>query len=331
MSAVAELPRADGVEYIDLVPGLLHFRCDRINGTLSTATCSARAAEAENEKEFGKFSACLNCPIGLVHRGQDHPLRVLRDIAATTGATRDVVAAANKSQGCARCGRTGLRILPSAKLCVSCYNREREFRVGRNSRGTVPVTFKPLRTWRVGIVLSGERTYALVPNVQSEAEAIARLIKQYGGAIGFHDDQPAPVFWNAEAGWFEYRTSAGEALLEVVYDGLLTYMPVAELRPGEQPAKVRAPTRRMTVHEAAQWLTGDEDAEQLTSVWLHQGIVCRACGVSQVHARKHSGRIEAKCLACEDSTAPRPARPTYYGGSRRVGMSTQHAHYYGAD
>ncbi|GJE41128.1 hypothetical protein [Methylobacterium soli] len=329
MSAVAELPRADGVEYIELVSGLLHFRCERLNGTMSTANCAGRAAIAEREKAEGRYSSCLFCPIGMVHSGREHPLRILRQAAAAAGATREVIGAADTPACCPRCGRGAFRIVHSAGVCVSCYNREREARIGRNAKGKAPITFKPLRTWRVGIVLNGERTYALVHGVQSESEAIKRLIKKYDGALGFHDEQPGTVAWDADANRFEYRTAAGEVLLEVEYDGLLSYMPVAELHPGEVPAQPRAATMRMTVHEAANWLkAANEEDDTLKTTWRAQSIVCRACGVSQVHARQLSGHVEARCPACEDSTAlkqqPRRApgaAPRAYALQRRSAVA----------
>lgn len=96
MNAVADIQhRADGIEYVEVLPGLLHFRCEALSGTMSTKNCAGRAALAEKFKADGRYSACLHCPIGMVHSGKDHPLRIVRHVAAEAGATRDVVAAAD--------------------------------------------------------------------------------------------------------------------------------------------------------------------------------------------------------------------------------------------
>jgi ribosomal protein L37E len=53
---------------------------------------------------------------------------------------------------CVRCGRQSNRMVVSKAVCISCYNREREAKEGRNARGNMPVSYAPLclrRSWPV--------------------------------------------------------------------------------------------------------------------------------------------------------------------------------------
>jgi hypothetical protein len=42
------------------------------------------------------------------------------------------------------------------RRCVSCYNRERELRFGRNAKGTAPVNLRPLNPVLVHYIVDGQ-------------------------------------------------------------------------------------------------------------------------------------------------------------------------------
>ena len=70
---------------------------------------------------------CRGCQIGAMHAG----------VAEAT------LSPLYASQICARCNSGGLRLI-GGHLCVSCYNREREWILGRNARGRAPVAHPKL-------------------------------------------------------------------------------------------------------------------------------------------------------------------------------------------
>jgi hypothetical protein len=125
---------------IELLPGVQHFSCERLNATLSTASCVERyqrAAEAESADL--RYRRCRSCPIGARHAGARPP-----NESPLFGLTI-----------CARCHRGATRLI-GKHLCVSCYNRQREQRVGKNSKGNAPVKLLPLARRTVTWLASGE-------------------------------------------------------------------------------------------------------------------------------------------------------------------------------
>jgi hypothetical protein len=56
---------------------------------------------------------------------------------------------------CARCFRVGLRLI-SGDICVSCWNRQREYYLGVNARGKSPVNHPVISPLRAGIWVGGE-------------------------------------------------------------------------------------------------------------------------------------------------------------------------------
>jgi hypothetical protein len=68
--------------------------------------------------------ACVTCPLGAVNAGVQ-----LAATASLSEALRTV---------CPRCLQLRTRFI-GGERCVSCYNRERELRIGRNAKGRLPV------------------------------------------------------------------------------------------------------------------------------------------------------------------------------------------------
>jgi len=106
--------------------------------------------------------ACHQCPAG----------------AARAGATLDTsqIARDRLARVCARCLKTSDRII-NGRLCVSCYNRDREVKIGRNRKGGVPVrTLRKLFACRVVVVESGRIEVIERDKVSGPVElAICRL------------------------------------------------------------------------------------------------------------------------------------------------------------
>ncbi len=299
MSAVAE-SFADGVEYLAWVPGKRHFSCKKLSAIMSTDECVGRHARAIAGDD--RVSACRFCPIGATHSGKVDPLR-----AASTSAKVSIIGCSDSSTRCTRCGRSDLRIIHSGGgLCISCWNRQREWTLCRNARGTEPKTFVPLHSRRVGIVVDGERCYRLVAQTQNDAEPLARCIREMPGGLAFHDEQPGIATWNKLTLSFEYRdrVEPSNVLLELIDDNRLYYVSVKanSLRRGEVAATPSMSTVRMSARTAAVWFEMDEDGVAVTTEWRPQAMICSSCCIAQIQARRFAGFVECRCPACKSSS-----------------------------
>lgn len=91
------------------------FTCTRHTGDLRlTAHGCSEMWKRENNARIGKgarLEPCFRCPVGAKNSG---------------------VALLEKYQppACASCGRSGMRMVPSAGLCVTCFNWQREEAMG---------------------------------------------------------------------------------------------------------------------------------------------------------------------------------------------------------
>ena len=140
------------VEYFEspVFQRILLFRCERLRADL-TAQCCARNFTGATAL------ACIDCPVGRRHA------EVLPD-AVKHRASRWNVGA---PLACVRCGRDGttagarmvgrIRLVRAHTLCMTCYNREREFVHGRNAKGARPVKWSGLRQAHVEIRLHGKQ------------------------------------------------------------------------------------------------------------------------------------------------------------------------------
>jgi hypothetical protein len=298
-------PFADVIEYLAWVPGKRHFSCKKLSAIMSTDECVGRHARAIAGDD--RVSACRFCPIGAMHSGKTDTLR-----AAPTSARVRIIGSPDSDTRCTRCGRSDLRIIHSGGgLCISCWNRQREWTLGRNARGTEPKTFVPLQSRRVGIVVDGERCYRLVDQTQNDAEPIARCIREMPDGLAFHDEHPGVTTWNKQALCFEYRdrVDPSRVLLELIDGNRLYYVSVKanSLRQGEVAAIPSMPTTRMSVHTAAVWFDLDHDGDgvAVTSEWRPQAMACSSCCIAQIQARRFAGVVECRCPACGSSSTGR--------------------------
>ncbi|ATI15690.1 hypothetical protein [Bordetella phage vB_BbrM_PHB04] len=127
------------VEYfkIEGAPGQ-YFRCDRYSATLSVTSCAGMWRKANHEGSEQQFK-CRVCPLGAVHAGE-----TAASMSPLKGTTI-----------CGRCHRIAARLI-RGHVCVSCYNREREVRIGKNAKGAKPVKVRPLSRRRIYYLEGGE-------------------------------------------------------------------------------------------------------------------------------------------------------------------------------
>jgi hypothetical protein len=163
--------RAPGVEYQTRseCQALSFFRCDALRSTMSTASCALNWAR-QRDAALEDRSACHGCNIGAAHAGEEPDRRsVMFGLPF-----------------CNRCRRRAMRII-GGTLCPSCWNRARELRIGRNSKGRPPRKLR-LVPARLGLVIdpagAGERYLELAePAVRDMLELGIAALRVVDGAV----------------------------------------------------------------------------------------------------------------------------------------------------
>ncbi len=103
------------------------FTCTKTGMRLTPAGCGRLylSTHEKRPKEWEGRFACLGCQVGKVNAGGEPagPAELAAEV------WHDV---------CARCLTSGSRVI-NGRLCVSCYNRDREAAIGRDRKGHRPV------------------------------------------------------------------------------------------------------------------------------------------------------------------------------------------------
>jgi hypothetical protein len=161
--------RAQGVCYRQIVelPAATFFNCARLHAGLTTSACSDMW-RAANEGRSERYIACRACPIGAAHAG-------------VPNASRSTIRGALV---CARCTRGATRLI-GKRICISCYNREREFIRGRNARGMVPTKLAPLVGRRVFYLSNGRVHLVRSDRTASDAELIVATLRDAIHSVAF--------------------------------------------------------------------------------------------------------------------------------------------------
>lgn len=149
-------------------PGAVYFRCDRLQATIQPQAC---AVNWERATSGAGMLRCRGCRIGPEHSGDRqanaHPLR--------------------GQLVCSRCQRGATRLVQSW-LCISCYNRDREWAAGRNAKGSYPSRMLRLDPRALAYTEAGEPRVLRRARSQSREELIVGLLRDSAGAltIGFN-------------------------------------------------------------------------------------------------------------------------------------------------
>jgi len=172
-----------GIAYFEL-PGFAQklFRCTRRAAALRPAACAANWEKAQELRNGagGTAEVCRACPVGAAHAGK-------------------AVSYRNPLFGidlCPRCRRGGMRVVGN-RLCISCYNREREVRIGRNRKGTVPHKLE-LRPCKIGVILDAgtaaeRRVIFESAAARDERELEIVVLRVTAGHVQFFEVSGAPV------------------------------------------------------------------------------------------------------------------------------------------
>ena len=102
------------------------FACAKRRLSLTRRGCAAlwTSAKQKPPAPWDSRAACVGCNVGARHAGQPEA----PELSAAVEAWRRV---------CPRCRRVAFRMI-AGRLCVSCYNRDREVAIGCDRKGSRP-------------------------------------------------------------------------------------------------------------------------------------------------------------------------------------------------
>ena len=155
------------------------FRCDAYRATLSVKACAGRfkAAQSARGDQLDGCVLCRGCPIGSTHAGQ--PVSRFSPLYGQSI--------------CNRCQSGSMRLIGD-EICVSDYNRQREFLSGRNSKGTRPVKARQLDRRIIRISIEGGPVRLVdKPLSTDNLEVMVGVLRKVPGRtmFGFHSQSPA--------------------------------------------------------------------------------------------------------------------------------------------
>ena len=171
--AKSECPprRVGSIEY-SVMPetGLDIFRCNTRSATLSVESCARMwtAAQDAEGRKAERLEMCRSCPIGACHAGGE-----VKRISRYYG-----------SSICPRCRRGATRMIEGTR-CISCYNREREIRSGKNARGTAPSKLAPLFPIEVNVIVGGVVTRHRHALARDMLEPMIEILSRTKGEVSF--------------------------------------------------------------------------------------------------------------------------------------------------
>jgi hypothetical protein len=163
----------------ELLPGIRHFACDRLRATLSVSSCGARWEKANGtDVDADRFHTCRRCPIGASHAGRvDHNPSPFRGMMI-----------------CGRCHRGAPRLI-GKHLCVSCFNRARELRLGRNAKGTAPRKLARLDQRSITYRAAGVVKTRVLDESVDVTELVVAVLRDEKHAPLFGSRAPASMDW----------------------------------------------------------------------------------------------------------------------------------------
>jgi hypothetical protein len=203
-----------------------------------------------------------------------------------------------------RCNRTDLRLIRQRWICVSCANREYEWRNQRNAKGMAPPMFQPLTAFSIATeTATGDVVHHAI-EARHAAEAVGVVAHQrLAAGVRLSARRPGGTTWSTQHNRFVVACSAcGHAgLLErAMRETLRHHCPAcqgAPSGPGWATARPGAPVTLMLAPVLATWLelTGQGAPVQ----WASTQFGCAACCTSVLQVRATAeGHVEARCPAC---------------------------------
>ena len=155
---------------------LAMMRCKRRSMTLSVAGCGRLWGGAQQKFADGKLqpwmgiATCRTCPTGAHNAGR--------------AAEAVFVPAAILATYCPRCALPAPRLI-GGRLCISCYNRDREALVGRDAKGNRPKLCDRIHDECLIVIGNGDARKVDVSRVLGAAEAMIRVAREAKAPISF--------------------------------------------------------------------------------------------------------------------------------------------------
>ena len=166
--------RAASSAAIDATPTLPElFHCGRQDMRLTAAGCARlwrSARDKRPEPHEGRWH-CRGCPIGADNAGEAQaPLALAGDEWGNV---------------CVRCLQQSDRLI-RRRLCISCYNRDREARIGRNGKGGPPRLAAHLRSVTLAISRPGQPAEAVTAHhITGPVEIMVGLARETQVRLAF--------------------------------------------------------------------------------------------------------------------------------------------------
>lgn len=166
------------VEYIELeeLPGQTMFRCDRRHATLRVEACGEMWRAANDRGAPERLDQCRNCSIGAKHAGVGEiSLSPLRGMSI-----------------CGRCHQGATRLV-WGHLCVSCYNRQREYLIGRNAKGSAPKMHPALHRLEIRFMAGDHIQTLAIPHAVSSEELVIAALRDTSKQVTFSFSAKVPA------------------------------------------------------------------------------------------------------------------------------------------
>lgn len=275
--------------------GAMYFKCVRLTAELSTTSCAAQWKAASTKIE----SACHSCLIGQAH-------------AQSAGGHASIDPRQGKPRICLRCGRNDLRVVQERGICLSCYNRELEWRKGCDAKGKPPVNFPPLSTFTTASeAADGSITHHSI-EAQHAAEAVGVLVHTHPQRLPenavLSEKRLGQSAWDEAKGRFVVKCP------KCGHDGLLERKKGSTLRhhcpgcegapsgPGWKLAKAGMWAMLIDVGGLKAWLDASKE-EFPHDRWSFTGFGCRHCksAVLQARGTEKAGTL-IRCPACGETS-----------------------------
>ena len=147
-----------------------YFGCSRLSATLNRDSCASMWRQANSSGQVTtRHEKCKGCLIGALHAGESS------EISTSMLMGKRI---------CARCHKLSRRFVQN-DICVSCYNRQREWLRGRNARGTKPIKQKPLHPVSVPYMAGNEVHVPKAALSESTVEMITRILRDSRKEVTF--------------------------------------------------------------------------------------------------------------------------------------------------
>lgn len=150
------------------MPGKQFFECDKYRSTLTTEACAVQWRKINQGCGNERMFHCKSCPIGALHAGE-------------TAANMSPIMG---TLTCARCA-VGTARLIGRHLCVSCYNRQREWLIGYNAKGKPPVKMLRLDRRVLGYMAGPEPKVLHVDLAESTTELMWACLRDNKKTVRF--------------------------------------------------------------------------------------------------------------------------------------------------